>query len=143
MITLTRLTEILDAYGADPDCWPLEDRVAALELMAQSAEARALAHGAGNLDALLDAAPLTLPPRPVTEALAARITARIPAAEILTLSRPAKVNWGWPNWTALAAAAVAGLVVGWSGLNIGAGHAAGSDMPDPLAPTTVLEDTLW
>jgi hypothetical protein len=61
----------------------------------------------------------------------------------LTLRHPAKVNWGWPNWTALGAAAVAGLVVGWSGLNIGAGYAAGSDLPDPLAPTAVLEDTLW
>ncbi len=143
MITLTRLAEILDAYGADPDCWPLEDRVAALELLAQSAEARALAHGAANLDALLDTAPLAPPPRPVAEALVSRIIARIPAADILLLSRPARVNWGWPNWTALAAAAVAGLIVGWSGLNIGTGYAAGSDIPDPLSPTTVLEDSLW
>ena len=143
MITLTRMVEILDAYGADPDCWPLEDRVAALELLAQSAEARALAHRASNLDTLLDTVPLTPAPRSVTDSLAARIVARVPAAEILTLRHPAKVNWGWPNWTALGAAAVAGLVVGWSGLNIGAGYAAGSDLPDPLAPTAVLEDTLW
>ncbi len=143
MITLSRLAEILDAYGADPECWPLEDRVAALELLAQSAEAQALAHGAGNLDALLDAAPLTMPSRSTTESLAARIVARIPAAEILTLSRASKVSWGWPNWTALAAAAVAGLIVGWSGLNIGPGYAAGSDLPDPFAPAAALEETLW
>lgn len=143
MITLTRLAEILDAYGADPDSWPLEDRVAALELLAQSAEARALAHRARNLDALLGTAPLNLPPRPVAESLVARIVAQIPAAEVLTFSRAAKVSWGWPNWTALAAAAVAGLIVGWSGLNIGAGYAAGSELPDPLAPATTLEDTLW
>lgn len=143
MITLTRLAEILDAYGADPDCWPLEDRMAALELLAQSAEARALAHAAGNLDALLDAAPLTPPSRPAAESLTARIMARLPAAEILTLRRPMRADWGWPNWTALAAAAVAGLIIGWSGLNIGAGYAAGSDLPDPLAPTAVLGDTVW
>ncbi len=142
MITLTRLAEILDAYGADPDCWPLEDRVAALELLAQSAEARALAHGAANLDALLDTAPLTPPLRPAAETLVSRIVAQIPTADILPLSRSARVSWGWPNWTALAAAAVAGLMVGWSGLNIGPGYAAGSDT-DPLSPTTVLEDTLW
>ena len=141
MITLTRLAEILDAYGADPESWPLEDRMAALELLAQSAEARALAHAASNLDALLDAAPLTPPPRPATESLAARILARLPSAEIVTLRRAVKVNWGWPNWTALAAAAVAGLIVGWSGLNIGAGYAA--DPLDPLSPTAALEDTLW
>lgn len=143
MITLSRLSEILDAYGADPDCWPLEDRVAALELLAQSAEARALAHSAGNLDALLDAAPLSLPPRPIADALTARIVAQLPGAEILAFARTVRVSWGWPNWTALAAAAVAGLIVGWSGLNIGAGYAAGPDGPDPLSPTAVLEDTLW
>lgn len=76
MITLNRLAEILDAYGADPDCWPLEDRVAALELLAQSAEARALAHRAGNLDALLDTAPLTPAPPSVADPLAARIVAQ-------------------------------------------------------------------
>lgn len=143
MITLTRFSEIVDAYGADPDGWPLEDRVAALDLLAHSAEARALTHAAGNLDSLLDAAPLIMPPRSVTEPLGARILARIPAAEILSLPRIPRVNWGWPNWTALAAAAVAGLIVGWSGLNIGPGYAAGSDLPDPFAPAAALEETLW
>jgi hypothetical protein len=143
MITLTRLSEIVDAYGADPDCWPLEDRMAALDLMARSAEARALADEAAKMDSLLDAVPLMLPPRSTTESLAARIVARIPAADILPLSRIPKVNWGWPNWTALAAAAAAGLIVGWSGLNIGMGYAAGTDLSDPFAPAAALEETLW
>jgi hypothetical protein len=142
MMTLTRLSELLDAYGADPDRWPLEDRVAALELMARSAEARTLARRAGALDTMLDAAPLAMPSRASAEALAARIVDQVAAPNVITLSRTSKASWGWPNWTALAAAAVAGLVVGWSGLNIGTGYAAGSDLPDPLAPAA-LEEALW
>jgi hypothetical protein len=141
MITLSRFSELVEAYGADPDRWPLEDRLAALELMAHSAEARSLAHQAGDLDALLDVAPLSVPARASADALAARIVERIASPNIVPLARKAKANWGWPNWTALAAAAVAGLIVGWSGLNIGAGYAAGPD-PDPLAPAA-LEETLW
>lgn len=141
MITLSRFSELVEAYGADPDRWPLEDRLAALELMAHSAEARSLAHRAGDLDALLDIAPLSVPARVSAEVLAARIVDRISSPNIVPLARKAKASWGWPNWTALAAAAVAGLIVGWSGLNIGVGYAAGSD-PDPLAPTA-LEETLW
>lgn len=142
MITLTRLSELFDAYGADPDRWPLEDRVAALELMARSPEARALMHRAAELDTLLDTAPLAVPPRATADALAARIVGKIAAPDVVTLTRKSRASWGWPNWTALAAAAVAGLIVGWSGLNIGTGYAAGSEL-DPLAPVASLEETLW
>jgi len=142
MITMSRLSELFDAYGADPDRWPLEDRTAALELMARSPEARTLARRAGDLDAVLDAAPLPVPSGAEADALAARIIEKVAAPQIIVLARNARAAWGWPNWTALAAAAVAGLIVGWSGLNIGAGYAASSDQPDPLAPAA-LEETLW
>lgn len=142
MITLTRLSELLEAYGADPDRWPLEDRVAALELLAYSAPARNLLRQAAELDTLLDTAPLTMPSSASAEALAARIVERSFVSNIVALARRPKISWGWPNWTALAAAAVAGLIVGWSGLNIGPGYAAGAEVPDPLAPAA-LEETLW
>ena len=136
-MSLIRLTELLDAYGADPARWPLEDRVAASDLLARSSEAKALARRAAEIDEALDATPLTLPSTGESSVLASRILASLP------LKRPLpSVRFGWPNWTALAAASVAGLVIGWSGLNIGAGLAA-TDASDLLAPTPPLEDTLW
>ena len=41
MMTLYRLRQLLDAYGATPERWPTEERVAAQILLAGSTEARA------------------------------------------------------------------------------------------------------
>ncbi len=137
MITLLRFSELLDTYGADPERWPLEDRVAATDLLARSSEARALARRAAEIDALLDSAPLTVPSAGRAESLTARIAAALPAVQ------PAiAIRFGWPNWVALAAASVAGLVIGWSGLSIGTGSAA-AETADLLAPVPALEDVLW
>ncbi len=54
MITLARLAELLEAYGADPARWPAEEREAALALLALSPEARRRRDEAARLDALLD-----------------------------------------------------------------------------------------
>ncbi len=49
-----RLSELLDTYGDNPLRWPEEERAAALQLLASSAEARALREHASWLDAQLD-----------------------------------------------------------------------------------------
>ena len=136
-MSLLRFNELLDAYGADPERWPLEDRVAATELLARSSEARALARNAAEVDDLLEAVPLNLPSSGDSATLVARIMDSLPMAQ-----RVSELRFGWPNWTALAAASVAGLVIGWSGLNLGSGMAS-ADAADLLAPTSTLEDTLW
>ena len=41
-ITLTRFARILEAYGAEPACWPDAEQAAAERLLAQSAQARRL-----------------------------------------------------------------------------------------------------
>lgn len=136
-MSLIRLSELLDAYGADSERWPLEDRVAANELLARSSEARVLQRRAAEIDELLDSTPLNLPSSGESSALAARIMNALPMEQSLPT-----VHFGWPNWTALAAASVAGLIIGWSGFNIGPGLAA-TEAADLLAPTPSLEDTLW
>jgi hypothetical protein len=52
---LTRLGELLDAYGGDPGRWPQAERDAALALLATSAVAREWQRAAARFDAELDA----------------------------------------------------------------------------------------
>lgn len=56
-ITLDRLMELLDTYGADPRRWPASERKAALALLERSAEARTRRDQAARLDGLLDLLP--------------------------------------------------------------------------------------
>lgn len=137
-MTLDRLKELLDAYGADPDRWPLEERMAMLDLLARSETARDLAAQAASLDSLLDRAPLQMPSRATSEALVDRVMRRLSIRSAAL--RPA---FGWPNWVALAAATVAGLVIGWSTLGVGSGLAAGPELADVLSSPAVLEGRLW
>ncbi len=71
VMTLQRLQQLLEAYGANPERWPLEERAAAVALLARSTEARAKQAEAARLDTLLDLAPVVQP----SEELAARILA--------------------------------------------------------------------
>jgi hypothetical protein len=54
--TLTRLRELLDAYGASPERWPPEEREAACALLAQSPEAQRCREASVQLDAVLNLA---------------------------------------------------------------------------------------
>lgn len=76
-MTLQRLRQLLDAYGATPDRWPAEERAAALALLASSVEARAQRDAAARLDTLLDLAPVV----PPSVELAARILTATPVQE--------------------------------------------------------------
>lgn len=114
---LRRFLRLLDARGSDLSRWPEAERSAAkasLETSADARAARAEAQALGRLldtwsgpDVALDPAALTgrvtraTQPRPRTKAMDAG-------------SRP--LRWLLPNAAGLAAAALAGLLVGWSGL---------------------------
>ncbi len=56
-MSLERLRALLDAYGANPDRWPPEERATALALLEQSPEAQRWRDASAHLDALLDQAP--------------------------------------------------------------------------------------
>jgi hypothetical protein len=55
-VTLSRLAQLLDAYGSDAARWPESERESALTLLQRDANARALHEQAGSLDAWLDGA---------------------------------------------------------------------------------------
>jgi hypothetical protein len=86
-ITLQRLGELLDAYGAAAERWPAAERRAAERLVAQSAAARALCDEAAALDDLLD----RLPSEPVSPVLASRVLAGAPPRRRGRIWRPALV----------------------------------------------------
>jgi hypothetical protein len=65
-MTLTRICELLNAYGASPEHWPSQEREAARRLLAQSPEARRRRDAAAELDAALN---LARAPEPSTTLL--------------------------------------------------------------------------
>jgi hypothetical protein len=56
-MSLERLRALLDAYGANPDRWPAEERASALALLEQSPQAQRWRDASASVDALLDHAP--------------------------------------------------------------------------------------
>lgn len=60
-MSLTRFTEILDAYGANEQRWPIVERDLALQLLQSSEAARALQVQAAELDQGLDSWVLAAP----------------------------------------------------------------------------------
>lgn len=103
---LARLTEILDAYGADPRRWPAAERAGAEALIAGSTEAAALSRDVAALDTLLD---LSAAPSPSPELLARVLAGREPSGWLAAL-------WpfgpAWQPVSAMVAAAVLGIVIG-------------------------------
>ncbi|MBI1239102.1 MAG: hypothetical protein GC199_07135 [Alphaproteobacteria bacterium] len=94
-MTLDRLTELLDAYGAASARWPAAERADALALIEKSPEAQALVAEATALDDALSGIPAV----PVSPALRARI---LLDAERLLRPAPQPVVHapGWRNWIA-------------------------------------------
>lgn len=82
-MTLERLREIVEAYGASPARWPQAERSMAEALASSSEEARTLVAEAARFDALLDMAPAEAPSAALTERLmAARPRAVTPLAPV-------------------------------------------------------------
>lgn len=102
----TRFEYLLDAYGADFERWPSDERAAGLAFARDNSEAAApLLNAARALDAKLDWARAQVPP---SAALVARILIAAPRA----LERaPNLAPAGW----ALAACALLGVVIGYGG----------------------------
>lgn len=157
MMVLDRFKTLVDAYGADPDRWPQDERAAAQDLLVQSAAARAYAAAAAPLDLILDRTPLNPLVGVDAATIAALIVRNSPSAgkpAVVgkpTLARGGQPRWwaaapwsrrafGWPNFAALAAAGVVGFLIGWSDLNAANGN---RDLLDFMTPVTTLEEPLW
>ena len=114
-MSIERLREILDAYGARETRWPEQERHAALSLTESSEQARQLRSEAAALDAALDRWEAPSPTEPQRK----RAIGAAPAGRRTWL--PRLDAWGemlWPSgpvWrpvTALAAAAALGVAAG-------------------------------
>jgi hypothetical protein len=73
--SLARFRELLDAYGADAERWPADERAGARGLLAREPEARAALAAAAALDRILDLAPAAEP----SAALVGAVLAGAPA----------------------------------------------------------------
>lgn len=118
VMTLDRLQTILDAYGGNPERWPADEREAAIALIANSPEARRMVNAAAPLDRALAAfanpAENAINPLKLVAAITAQ-PQRPPAAAMPNAAERFVIRW--PNFAGLAAAAIAGFVVGWTGID--------------------------
>lgn len=102
----TRFSAIVEAYGAEPRRWPAVERDAAAALVAQDPDAEASLEQARRLERWLDA---NVTPEP-----SAASRRRILEAAPRGASRASwAMNW-WAPGAGLAAAAVAGVMLGSS-----------------------------
>jgi hypothetical protein len=120
-MTLDRLGDLLDTYGAQPERWPDAERAAAVALVAASHDARARRDAAAALDAMLDRAPVMTP----SAALADRILAGAPRPRVLSLPRRRM-----PVVAALGLAAAASLAL-WL--------VRGADVPRAFDPAALAQ----
>jgi len=142
MMKLERFSEILGAYGADPERWPAAERSAAEALLAASAEARAALADTRGIDRLLDELP-----RPLTELDAGVVAARAIARSQDTArgqGGAARRGWLWlaPSLTGLAAAALAGFLIGWTEIDAAVIADPDTDYSGYVASLDVEEDLL-
>lgn len=115
VMDLERFEVLLDAYGAEPDRWPDDERAPAAALLERSEAARALLEGAAELDALLGEVPDEAPSAQLRRQVLAAAPAP-PQSWLERLDRLTERLWPFtPRWqpaSALVAAAILGLVAG-------------------------------
>jgi hypothetical protein len=138
-MTPKRIAELIAAYGAAPEKWPEAERAAALAVLEADPALRAEQMRMAALDAVLDRWPSPAPRLdPVAVAAAASAAPRPrPVARKSWLRFPA---FAWPNAAGLAAAALAGFLVGWSGLDTSYGP---DESIDQQIVASVVEDATW
>lgn len=137
-MTQKRVAELIAAYGAAPDKWPEAERVAALAVLRRDPALQAERQQMAALDAALDRWPNPAPQVDAV-ALAAHVSAtprpRAPRRSFLRLP-----VFAWPNAAGLAAAALAGFLVGWAGLD---SDYASADSIDRQIVASLVEDATW
>ncbi len=144
-----RLREILAAYGADPKRWPAPERAAAEALLVRSATARGAHAEAISLDVLLahDPAPSTTTfdwarlAAAVTAAPQPRIVPRAAVVERDSVLPATTFLFRWFNLAGLAAAMLAGFIVGWAGIDGSLGTTA--EAADLVSGLLALEYAAW
>jgi len=120
-MTTERVRTLIDAYGADPERWPADERDAARRLVETDPVLSAELADAASFDALLDALPAPAPRPALRVALnAIPDRARLRWSDRLATLWPFGAPWG--PAAGLVAAALFGVVIGVT-------------VPDPAAVT--------
>jgi hypothetical protein len=144
VMTIERLGQILDAFGADPARWPKTDRDGALALLAHSREAQRLREEARRLDALLNEAGEAIELRLDAKGVVAAIKDATGNVHRLPKSRPKfSLIGAWPGFAGLAAAAAAGFIVGWMGLAADYSLGTQAQAADQVSGFSVTEVAPW
>ena len=118
---MKRLELVLDAYGADPQRWPADERET-LVREAKSPEGLALMAEAAGIDAMLNALPQPAMPAGALERMMATVPGRETSAEIVDFSTVRKSGKNQmfrefvPAAVAVAACLVLGVMLGTSQL---------------------------
>jgi anti-sigma factor RsiW len=140
-MTPQRVSELIAAYGAVPEKWPQAERAEALAVLGRTPALRAEVAQMAALDAALDRWPCPAP----------RLDAVVLAAAVSAAPRPRATRhrprfrfpvFAWPNAAGLAAAALAGFLVGWSGLDTEFGVTQ-TDSIDRQVVASLVEDATW
>ena len=143
-MTPDRFDSLCAAWGSDLDRWPAAERDAAVELIAASAEARALQANAAALDDLLDAYAIA----PADQALVQRVSSMMtprgipPTGSGLLRPLAGRLTW-W--WTMVAGIGFAGVAVGSLAVTVAAGSALPLPAGGPLGsawPATAFSGLL-
>ncbi|MGV8996442.1 MAG: hypothetical protein ACOH12_05800 [Parvibaculaceae bacterium] len=157
-MTLQRLSEIVEAYGAAMHRWPADERAEALAFVSGNAQARHLVDAASELDMMLDAAPAAAP---ASADLVARIMAARPrAVAVAGVIRRVKVGFWkslvneiWPYGSpafpagALAASVMLGVTFGLSApsamaaMGLATQQTATTDVGERLVAMALSENT--
>jgi hypothetical protein len=136
-MTIDRFRDILDAYGADPAHWPEPERAAMQDLIASSPGAQTALANAASLSALLAH---DRPAMPTLTPL--QIAARVSATPLVPRGGW-MVRRMWPNVAGLAAAALIGFVVGWTGLDQNFTSVASADQGEAIGDVVQQENLSW
>ena len=105
-ISIERVADLIEAYGSNTQCWPEQERAAAIARLESSSHLQQLFHDAEQLDAALLAGHVE---EPVDEALLARIVDNLPAQPVAD-KVVAKKRW-MHDWPVAVAAAITGVAI--------------------------------
>ncbi len=139
-MTSERFAALLDAYGGTAERWPANERAAALAFVERTPAARAEMLAAQKLDGLIDHMPAPAPMIDPTRivAMATAQAQERPTATIIPFRARRPVQQ-WARGLALAAAALAGFVIGFEDMTATVVSDTALDMYD----SAQVEDALW
>jgi len=111
-ISVERVADLIEAYGSHTQCWPEQERDAAIACVESSVQLQQLMHDAKQFDEMLLTGQVE---KPVDEVLLARIVDQLPSQPAVT-QVATKSGWRY-QWAAAMAASFVGIAIVFSVIN--------------------------